>query len=141
MDRVSCLGGWWAGFSGVALTTQTHSLRPSVESTSHFQRRPQIPCRVFADPPGRRGGGGIGSSAVHIRSRSARLSIHDFTAHLTGEAGPRWEGELASFFLHTSCWFGPGPLFVALFLRAAPCRSDQLGLWSARRGVGRASSS
>lgn len=39
----------------------------AAKSTSHFERRPQIPCRVFADPPGRRGGGGIGSSTVHRR--------------------------------------------------------------------------
>lgn len=49
------------GYYGVALTTVS-----TAKSTSYFERRPQIPCRVFADPPGRRGGGGIGSSTVHI---------------------------------------------------------------------------
>lgn len=57
------------GYYGVALAAVS-----AAESTSHFERRPQIPCRVFADPPGRRGGGGIGSSAVHIHYNHHAIS-------------------------------------------------------------------
>lgn len=67
------------GYRGVALTTVS-----AAESTSHFERRPQIPCRVFADPPGRRGGGGIGSSAVHTHTVIATPLAHDLIGSLTG---------------------------------------------------------
>lgn len=97
-----------------------------VESTSHFERRPQIPCRVFADPPGRRGGGGIGSSAVHIRSRSARLSVHDFIECLTGEPGLAGKGELMFF-----CLSVPAGLFLSPFSCAQLVSQRPLGLWSA----------
>lgn len=132
-EQCSC----WTLLGGSGHTDS--SLRLSVESTSHFERRPQIPCRVFADPPGRRGGGGIGSSAVHLRSRSARLSVHDFIECLTGEPGLVGKGELAVFSSTLPVGSG-GAVFVALLLRAARVAAAA-GLWSARRGVGRAPSS
>ena len=65
--------------------------------------------------------------------------VHDFIICLTGEFGPYLEGKTRRF-NNTSCWFS-----LFWFCRLFPARSAvsqrPLGLWSARRGVGRAPSS
>lgn len=149
LDRMSCMVGtdWWTG--GIKFASLSRTYRVYILGSLWPRSRQRSPLRILSDAPKFRAeclqtlrDGEVEEESAappSIYATIAAIFAHDFITFLTGHFGTNPNGKGRTF----------SPHFLLIFALSArspfPARravsQRPLGLWSARRGVGRSQSS